>query len=56
MKQQDTIQIGLEISNLDEFKNQLKEIEEIIDCIENKFDEVVSKQKLLTEIIQSEVK
>lgn len=56
MEQQDTIRIGLEISNIEEFKGQLKDIEETVDRIKDKFDEVVSKQKLLSEINQLEVK
>lgn len=56
MEQHDTIQIGLEISNIEEFKDHLKDIEETVDRIKDKFDEAVSKQKLLSENIQLEVK
>lgn len=56
MEKTNVIKIELELSNSEEFKNQLKEIEEMVDNINDKFEEVVNKQKLLTENIQSGIK
>lgn len=56
MEETNKIEIELEISNAEEFENQLKDIEKIVDRIKDKFEEIVNKQKLLTENIQSEVK